>query len=355
MRATQYRAHLGKHYNRMVKSMGQRTLIFQYTSIIILFCLSLISSVFILTFIFSEFTLWSVLGVILAVQIVNNNTDKSQESETGTNDLEGYSIIIPVYNEEDGIIPVLAEVVQAIEGSNAEVVIVDDGSSDKSIELTTKFVNKQKSQLKIVRHPQNKGYGSALKTGFTVAKNDIITFLDADGTYPSAFIPTMINLFRKRNLDILVGSRLAGTACEMPWIRKIGNKAFAFLMSLYSGTRVSDVGSGMRVMNRSLLNKIGDSPDGLFFTPYMTAQVLLQNDIRYGETPITYHERIGVSKLNVFRDGWNFFKAITIPSWRKKPFRVFIILLILLLALFTIITIVGILIFRILGSLNIIF
>ena len=233
--------------------------------------------------------------------------------------------------------------------------IVDDGSSDKTIELTTNFINTHESQLKIVQHPQNKGYGSALKTGFTVAKNDIVTFLDADGTYPSAFIPTMIKLFRKRNLDILVGSRLAGTTCDMPWIRKLGNKVFAFLMSLYSGTHVSDVGSGMRVMNRSLLNKIGDSPDGLFFTPYMTAQVLLQNDIRYGETPITYHERIGVSKLNVFRDGWNFFKAITIPSWRKKPLRVFVILFILLLALFTIITIVGILIFRILGSLNIIF
>ncbi len=139
----------------------------------------------------NEFTLWSVLGIVYAVQIIKNDTNEPQESETGTNDLEGYSIVIPVYNEEDGIIPVLTGVVKAIKGSNVEVVIVDDGSSDKTIELTTNFINTHESQLKIVRHPQNKGYGSALKTGFTVAKNDIVTFLDADGTYPSAFIPTM--------------------------------------------------------------------------------------------------------------------------------------------------------------------
>ena len=161
MRATQYKAYPRKQYDRMVKYMGQRTLIYQFTSIIILFCLSLIASVFILTFIFSEFTLWSVLGIILAVQIVKNDTDEPQESETGTNDLDGYSIVIPVYNEEDGIIPVLTEIVLAIKGSNAEVVIVDDGSSDKTIELTTNFINTHESQLKIVQHPQNKGYGSA--------------------------------------------------------------------------------------------------------------------------------------------------------------------------------------------------
>ncbi|MFX0210878.1 MAG: glycosyltransferase [Candidatus Hodarchaeota archaeon] len=292
-----------------------------------------------------------IFALCLIAKSVNDIKDNQVTIEADLEFIGNYSIVIPVYNEEDGIICVLEKIVQAVEGTNAEVVIVDDGSSDQTITLAENFIKTQNVHFHIVRHPQNKGYGSALKTGFEHASNDIVTFLDADGTYPPSYIPGMIQLFQQKNLNMLVGSRLSGTKCQMPWIRKLGNKLFALLLSLYSGTRVSDVGSGMRVMNRSLLKNIGDSPDGLFFTPYMSAKVLLQ-DISYSETPIPYHERIGVSKLRIFRDGWNFFKAITIPSWQKRPIRVFFILMMFFLGLFAVIVTVGILIFQYLGFEN---
>jgi len=137
-----------------------------------------------------------IFALFLIAKSVKNTKDNQVTIESDIESIGDYSIVIPVYNEEDGIICVLEDIVQAVEGTNAEVVIVDDGSSDQTITLAENFTKTQNVQFQIVRHPQNKGYGSALKTGFEHASNDIVTFLDADGTYPPSYIPGMIRLFQ---------------------------------------------------------------------------------------------------------------------------------------------------------------
>src|ERR1700675_2651076 len=97
------------------------------------------------------------------------------------------SVIIPAYNEEQGIADILTRTLRAcsvtaakVEGFREyEVIVVNDGSRDATGKIVTSFPG-----VRLIEHPDNRGYGAALKTGFSASKGDYIGFLDADGTYP---------------------------------------------------------------------------------------------------------------------------------------------------------------------------
>ena len=95
-------------------------------------------------------------------------------------------------------------------------------------------------------HVHNGGYGAALKTGFAAARGELIGFLDADGTYPPEKFPDLCRAALAHDADIVIGSRMAGAASEMPLVRRIGNFIFANLVSLVSAQRITDSASGMR-------------------------------------------------------------------------------------------------------------
>jgi len=101
-----------------------------------------------------------------------------------------------------------------------------------------------------VRHPTNRGYGAALKTGFNVARGDLLAFLDADGTYPPESFP---DLCRKAlaGADLVVGSRRSGAESEMPLVRRVGNLLWSNLVTLLGNHRVVDPASGRRWSRRT--------------------------------------------------------------------------------------------------------
>lgn len=231
------------------------------------------------------------------------------------------SIVIPAYNEEKGIAEIACRVL-SIEPDlkNAgvdqlELLIVDDGSKDRTAEVASKIEG-----VNLICHPQNKGYGAALKTGFSKARGELIGFLDADGTYPPEYFPHLCRV-ALNGVDLVIGSRMAGAESKMPLTRRVGNFFFANLLTVLSRQKVTDSASGMRVFKREILEQIYPLPDGLNLTPVMSTRALHEG-ITIGEVPIPYSERVGRSKLSVIRDGRIFLQSMVWTVLYYNPVRI---------------------------------
>lgn len=231
------------------------------------------------------------------------------------------SIVIPAYNEEQGIAEIAGRVLavagdlQKVGVDRLELLVVDDGSKDKTAEIAEAIPG-----VRLIRHPQNKGYGAALKTGFASSSGELIGFLDADGTYPPEYFPALCERALAGD-DLVIGSRMAGAESQMPATRRLGNLFFAGLLTLIGRQRVSDSASGMRVFKRGVLEKVYPLPDGLNLTPVMSARAL-HEDLRMSEVPIPYSERLGRSKLSVVRDGTTFLQSIVWTAMYYNPVRI---------------------------------
>jgi glycosyltransferase involved in cell wall biosynthesis len=233
------------------------------------------------------------------------------------------SVVIPAYNEEDGIAetvervlavrPALAEI-----GLGLELLVVDDGSKDRTGEIVQGYVLGHEG-VRLLRHDPNRGYGAALKTGFAAGCGDLLAFLDADGTYPPTSLP---DLCREalNGADVVVGSRRSGAESGMPLVRKVGNFVWANLVTALSGKPVVDPASGMRVFKRSALDRLYPLPDGLNFTPVMSTRAVHEG-LRFVEIPMPYEERRGRSKLSVVRDGLRFLQTIVWTALLYNPAR----------------------------------
>lgn len=231
------------------------------------------------------------------------------------------SVVIPAYNEEHGIAEIAERVLSVREGLQAsgvaelELLVVDDGSADN-----TAGVAEGIDGVRLIRHETNKGYGAALKTGFSKANGELIGFLDADGTYPPEYFPKLCEKALNGN-DLVIGSRLSGTESKMPLTRRIGNFFFASLLTILGRQKVSDSASGMRVFKRSILERIYPLPDGLNLTPVMSTRAVHEG-IQMAEVPIPYDERVGSSKLSVVRDGSLFLQSMVWTVLTYNPVRI---------------------------------
>jgi hypothetical protein len=230
------------------------------------------------------------------------------------------SVVIPAYNEEDGIAEIARRVLAVRDGLSQmgvglELLVVDDGSRDKTAQVASGIEG-----VRLIRHPRNRGYGAALKTGFGEARGELIGFLDADGTYPPEFFPQLCQ--RALNgADLIIGSRMAGADSRMPMTRRVGNLFFAALLTLISRQRVTDSASGMRVFKREVLERIYPLPDGLNLTPVMSTRAIHEG-IQVAEVPIPYSERVGRSKLSVVRDGRIFLQSMIWTALSYNPVRI---------------------------------
>jgi glycosyltransferase involved in cell wall biosynthesis len=242
------------------------------------------------------------------------------------------SVIIPAFNEEDGIDRVIGRVLGIRDalakiGLQLEFIIVDDGSRDRTAAKVAEYTD-----VRLVRHLKNRGYGAAIKTGFRHATGEYLAFLDADATYPPEYLPQMCRAAIEQHGDMIVASRMSGAQSQMPLTRRVGNLAYAFLLSLISNTRVRDTSSGMRVIRREALGRMYPLPDGLQFTPAMSTRALYEN-LKVIEVPVPYAERVGRSKLSVVRDGVRFTNAIVWTAMMYNPVRILGLVSITLLAI----------------------
>ena len=231
------------------------------------------------------------------------------------------SIVIPALNEEDSIASIIKRTLTAEEYiinnskvSSIEVIVVSDGSTDKTVEIAQTFL----PDIHLIIFEKNQGYGAAIKKGWSQATGDYLAFLDADGTCEPNFFANLVNLLEKNDADVVLGCRL-NKESKMPLIRRVGNFIFAKMLTFLSSNYVKDTASGMRVVKKSSLKDLYPLPDGLHFTPAMSARALLNSDITIAEEDMPYHEREGESKLSVTKDGVRFLKVILSTAFLYRP------------------------------------
>jgi len=233
------------------------------------------------------------------------------------------SVVIPALNEENGIAEIVERVLAVKEPlaeagvSDLELIVVDDGSTDRTGDIVSSYPG-----VVLVKHPVNRGYGAAIKTGFRQARGNLLAFLDADGTYPPEYFPNLCRPILEDGADLVIGSRMNGADSGMPVVRRIGNTIFAGLVSIISNRRVTDSASGQRVLRSEVLSQLYPLPDGLNFTPVMSTRAMHEH-VNVVEISIPYSERVGRSKLSVVHDGMRFLNSIVMTALTYNPTRIF--------------------------------
>lgn len=235
---------------------------------------------------------------------------------------EGLSIVIPAYNEEKGIGPTLSELKEELRKLNLdvplEVVIVNDGSKDRTSEMIQPYLD---DMLRLVNHPRNMGYGAALKTGIEAARYSWILITDADGTYPNVHIPEV--LADRHEYDMIVGARI-GEKTHIPLIRRPPKWALRKLAEILSQQEIPDLNSGFRLMRRDVVRRFYNIlPNGFSFTTTITL-AMFSAGFRVKYIPINYNKREGSSKIRPIYDTINFTKLIVRTVMYFDPLRIFL-------------------------------
>jgi hypothetical protein len=232
------------------------------------------------------------------------------------------SIVIPALNEEDAIGATLTRCLEARPHitkhggvDSVEILVVSDGSTDATERIACGF-----PEVHVAAFDRNRGYGAAIRCGFDLATGDLLGFLDADGTCDPRIFAELCAAIERAPADVALGSRM-GAGSEMPLVRTVGNLLFAWLLGILARSTVKDTASGMRVIRRTALVDLYPLPDGLHFTPAMSARALLEGKLRLVEVPMPYAERVGRSKLSVLRDGGRFLRCIVQAAVTFRPAR----------------------------------
>ncbi len=220
------------------------------------------------------------------------------------------SVVIPCLDEEAAIASVVEEACAALEagGISGEVLVVDNGSVDRSAELA------RAAGATVVVEPR-RGYGSAYLAGLAAARGRYVVMADADGTYPLELIPAFVEKLRN-GAEMVVGSRFKGhiERGAMPWSnRYIGNPILTGMLNLLFGSGVSDAHSGMRALRRDVLPSLQLQTTGMEFASEMVIKAGKRH-LRVEEIPIDYRRRIGDSKLSRFSDAWRHTRFMLVHS-----------------------------------------
>jgi len=239
--------------------------------------------------------------------------------ETLKNRLSTFSVVIPAFNEAKGIGKVLDVLLgpkedgfKDVENSRMEIIVVNDGSTDNTPEIVSRY-----SDVILINHQKNLGYGRALWKGFKASKGDYIAFLDADGSYPPEFVYMLFRKITGSEADIFLGSRLMQGRGKMPLLRYMGNILFRWIANMLFRSNLTDVTTGMRVFKKEVVYLFESLPYGLAFSPAMSC-IAMKKGLTIRETPIPYKERIGRSKLKIINDGVMFLKAIIFSKFIIK-------------------------------------
>lgn len=243
----------------------------------------------------------------------------------------GLSLIVPAYNEEHGLGQVLESLHTALAatGRPYEIVVVDDGSNDQTADVVHSGPEPGQP-VRLIRHPVNRGYGAAIKTGLRHARHPLVAITDADGTYPSERLPELIDRLEKDQADMVVGARTLGRVA-IPWVRRPAKWILGRLANVVSGRKIPDVNSGLRVFRRDVALAFDTLyPEGFSFTTTITL-AMESNTFAVRYVPIEYHARIGHSKIRPIADTLNFLQLILRLALYFSPLKIFVPLALLLI------------------------
>ncbi len=206
------------------------------------------------------------------------------------NDSNKYLIIIPAFNEEMNISKVLKKVKQVTSSLPVDMIVVDDGSTDKTAELALQ------EHTKIIRLSTNLGYGGAVQTGFKFAANrdyDYVILFDADGQHDAMYIKELIDYIETTGCDIVIGSRyLNKFSCKFADLKRIGIGFFSWIASFLLKRRITDATSGFQIVSRKVFSYLAAGNN--YPQEYPDADLLIilgKLGYTIKEYPVLMHER----------------------------------------------------------------
>lgn len=233
--------------------------------------------------------------------------------------MKGISVVVPVYNEALVIESVLRSLDAILRTTceEYEIIVVDDGSTDG----TSEVLRRNSSEIRVVGHRSNRGYGAALKSGIRNSRYDVVLFTDGDGTYPHSAIPQLLQRIIEK--DMVVGARI-GDDVRIPVARRPAKWILNQLANYLSGTKIPDLNSGLRAIKKNLLqNYLHLLPDGFSFTTTITL-AMTSDGYQIEYIPISYAKRAGKSKIRPIRDTLNFLQLIIRTILYFDPLKVFV-------------------------------
>jgi len=233
------------------------------------------------------------------------------------------SVIIPCYNEAGAVAATIAAVREAVSVIvDSEVIVVDDGSTDKTSAIIAEVCKTAHSSpvTRVITHDRNLGYGAALKSGIMSSSAEFIATTDSDGTYPNELIPTLFQACQA--VDMVVGAR-SGTPVAGTRLRAIPKLFLRLWASWIAQRNIPDLNSGLRVFRReAALKYLPILPNKFSFTTTITL-AMLTNHHAVSFLPITYSQRVGKSKIRPIQDTINFLTLILRTGVYFSPMRVF--------------------------------
>jgi len=218
--------------------------------------------------------------------------------------IERISILIPVYNEVRFLITLLGRV-EAVDfcGLQKEIIMVDDGSTDGTLDLLKPYENNP--LYKVIYHPHNMGKGAALRTAIQHATGDLIVIQDADLEYDPKDYPELIQLILDGKADVVYGSRLTAGKPVRAFnvLHYFGNKFLTLITNILYNTTLTDMETCYKAFRADVIKPIRIRSNRFDFEPEITAKVLKQK-IRLFEAPISYNGRnFDEGKKITWRDG----------------------------------------------------
>lgn len=222
--------------------------------------------------------------------------------------LQELSVFFPCYNEQHNIantvkksLPIIKEIAK-----KWEIIIVNDGSKDKTKQEAEKLIKKYPKNIRLVDHPVNRGYGAAFKSGFYNAKYDWIAFTDADGQFDFNDIKKLVSVQKRTDADLVIGYYLGR---KVPFYRIWGSKLWQLAVFILFGLRVRDIDCGFKLVRKKVVDTIPklEAERG----PFISSEFLIKakkSGFKIVETGVHHYARQAGeatgAKLNVILSGF---------------------------------------------------
>lgn len=223
------------------------------------------------------------------------------------------SVVIPVFNEAQNLGPLLDQI-RSLNLQSAEVIVVDDGSTDGSGKVA------EESGARVVYHPYNIGNGAAVKSGIRAARGKLLVLMDGDRQHQPEDIPRL--LAQGDRYHMVVGARAKGS--RLRFHRYAANILYNFFASYVTSFKVEDLTSGFRVLARKDALRFIDLLPNTFSYPSTLTLAFLRSGLTVKYVPIQTLYRSGQSKISLVADGIRFLLIISKVATLFSPFRVFL-------------------------------